>query len=111
MKQEVRDHGDYDPCSPPRDPSPSRSSRSNPRRNPVTGATGAPRPHQSLAKRLLDLLTPPPEDLSIADVRNRYKLLRRQLFRTEHEITQVNNCPPHPFDMYCSFRCPNPLCP
>ena len=43
MKAEVRDHGDYDPYSPPRDP-PSRSLRSNPRRNPVTGATGAPVP-------------------------------------------------------------------
>ena len=111
MKQEVRDHGDYDPYSPPRDPSPSRSLRSNPRRNPVTGATGAPRSHQSPAKRLLDLLTPSLEDMSTADVRNRYKLLRRELCRTEHEITQVNNCPPHPFDLSCSVRCLNPSCP
>ena len=41
MKQEPREP-DYDPYSPPRDSSPSRSLRSNPRRNPVTGATGAP---------------------------------------------------------------------
>jgi hypothetical protein len=88
VKQEPREP-DYDPYSPPRDSSPSRSLRSNPRRNPVTGATGAPRPHQSPANRLLDLLTPPLEDLSTADVRNRYKLLRRELCRTEHEITQV----------------------
>ena len=111
MKQEVRDHGDYDPYSPPCDPCPSHSSQSNPCRSPVTGATGAPRLHQSPAKRLLDLLTPPLEDLSTADVRNRYKLLRRELCRTEHDITHVNNCPPHPIDMYCSFPCPNPLCP
>ena len=95
MKQEPREP-DYDPYSPPRDSSPSRSLRSNPRRNPVTGATGAPRSHQSPAKRLLDLLTPPLEDLSTADVRNQYKLLRRELCRTEHEITQVNNCSPTP---------------
>ena len=93
MKKEEGDHGDFDPYSPPRDPSPSRS---NPRRNPVTGATGAPRPQQSPAKRFQDLVTPPLEDVSIADVRNRYKLLRRELCRREHEITQVNNCPPPP---------------
>ena len=110
MKQEPREP-EYDPYSPPRDSSPSRSLRSNPRRNPVTGATGAPRSHHSPAKRLLDLLTPPLEDLSTADVRNRYKLLRRELCRTEHEITQVNNCSPHPFGLSCSVRCLNPLCP